>query len=317
MTTRHRVDPDLLDLVDSITTEDLTLESLELLRRSGLERLSRQAGPPVAPRARQAPGFGQAPPVPVLHYRPARQQQRSAAILHIHGGGMISGSARLSEFASAAQALEAGLPVFSVEYRLAPETPFPGQLEDCYAVLAWMTSSAEAFDIDPGRIIVSGDSAGGGLAAGLALMVRDRGDLSLVGQVLTYPMLDYRTALSGELEAGAETGEFCWTRQQNSFAWSAYRGDFDLDDPRRGWFSPALASDLAGLPPAWIGVGMLDLFRDECISYAHRLRTAGIAAELQLYDGAPHAFNAHPRAGIAGAYRAGVSAAFKAFAAHE
>lgn len=317
MSTRGRVAPDLLGLVDSVSTATLTEENLPALRQAGRARLAQQPEPVVAPVCLAVPVHRNAPPLSVLHYRPPVQPARSAAVLHIHGGGMISGSPRLSRFASAAQALALDLPVFSVDYRLAPEAPFPAQLDDCYAVLAWLHAEADAFGIDPARIIVSGDSAGGGLAAGLALMVRDRGELSLAAQVLTYPMLDYRTGLGAEDQSDPATGEFCWTRQHNTFAWAAYRGPYDLADHRRGWFAPALAEDLAGLPPTWIGVGELDLFRAECARYAQRLAAAGVPVSFREYAGAPHAFNASPDAAVAQIYRADLRTAFAEMAGTE
>lgn len=314
MSTRHLVDPELLDLVDAVPAAPLTIESLPLLRAGGREQLASQPQPLVSPVERIAPALDAGPPVVILHYRPPDQAPRSAAVLHIHGGGMISGQARLTTLGSAAQALAAGLPVFSVDYRLAPEHPFPSAPEDCYAALAWLFAEADSLGIDPARIIVSGDSAGGGLAAGLAHMVRDRGELSLAGQVLTYPMLDYRTALAEFPGPPLDTGEFCWTRQENGFAWAAYRGDYGLSDHMLGWFSPAMAGNFAGLAPTWIGVGALDLFRNECIGYAEALGRNGVAVDLKLYSGAPHAFNAHPDARVAQAYRADVEKAFETFA---
>lgn len=225
---------------------------------------------------------------------------------------MFSGSPKLSPYSSAAAALDAGFTVISVGYRLAPETRFPGQIEDCYAALAWLSGAAQSLEIDPARIAVSGDSAGGGLAAALALMVRDRGEYRLTAQVLTYPMLDCRTGQPGQGSDPAMPDGMCWTREQNRFGWAALRGDYNPADDTCGWFSPSLAADLTGLAPAWIGVGALDLFCSECEAYARRLAGAGVAVQLQIYPGAPHAFNSVPQARVAKAWRRDVSAAFRA-----
>jgi triacylglycerol lipase len=314
VTTRHLVDPELLALVDSQPVEALTMDSLPDLRRLGAERLATLPKPAVAPQRLAAPGPAGAPEVPVLLYRPPRQRKDSAALLHIHGGGTISGSPELSAYASAAAALEFGIPVVSVYYRLAPETPFPGAHEDCYAALVWLVAQAGALGIDARRIAVSGDSAGGGLAAALTLMARDRGEYAIAAQFLTYPMLDHRTGSSDDPYRNPETGEFAWTRQRNRFAWAALRGAYAMDDGRIGWFSPARAADLSGLPPAWIGVGTLDLMYDESVAYAERLRAAGVATRLEIYPGATHAFNAAPEASVTRRYRADLAAAFGAFA---
>lgn len=227
---------------------------------------------------------------------------------------MISGAPEISAYASAATALDLGLVVISVGYRLAPETPFPGPQEDCYAALAWLFNQAETLDIDPDRIVVSGDSAGGGLAAALALMVRDRGAYRLAGQVLTYPMLDHRTGGADDPHPDPRTGEFVWTRQRNRYAWAYLRGVDPIDEARIGWFSPACADDLTNLPPAWLGVGELDLFRGECAGYARRLTDAGVAVELVTYPGAIHGFNGVPEAQVSRRYCADLRAVFTRFA---
>jgi acetyl esterase len=181
--------------------------------------------------------------------------------------------------------------IVSVDYRLAPETPFPGPQEDCYAGLDWLIANAGSFGVDPDRIIVMGESAGGGLAAALAHMVRDRGEHRLAGQILVYPMLDHRTGGDQDPYKNPMTGEFVWTPTRNQFGWESLRGDYAVDDNRKGWFSPSRADELAGLPPAYIMVGSLDLFLDENLDYARRLAAAGVPAELHLYPGAIHGFN--------------------------
>lgn len=195
----------------------------------------------VMPDQHFASGRSEAPDLPILVYRPPHRQSRSAAVLHCDGGGMISGAPEISTCASAATALDLGLVIISVGYRLAPEAPFPGPKEDCYAALAWLFNQADTLDIDPDRIVVSGDTAGGGLAAALALMVRDRGAYRLTGQVPTYPMLDHRTGGADDPHPDPRTGEFVWTRPRNRYAWAFLRGVDLINEARIGWFSPARA----------------------------------------------------------------------------
>jgi acetyl esterase/lipase len=195
-----------------------------------------------------------------------------------------------------------GIPVASVEYRLAPEHPFPAPQDDCFAALEWLAANAADLGVDPQRIGIIGESAGGGLAAAVALMARDRGGPALAAQFLTYPMLDHRTGSDGCPYGNPTTGEFVWTRTRNVFGWEALRGDYQPNDARKGWFSPTLADDLAGLPATWIGTGSLDLFLDEDLDYARRMIAAKVPVELHSYPGAIHAFNAVAEAGIAKAF---------------
>jgi triacylglycerol lipase len=175
--------------------------------------------------------------------------------------------------------------VVSVDYRLAPESPFPAPVEDCYAGLAWTAAHADELGIDRERIVVVGQSAGGGLAAALALLVRDRAEIPLCYQLLIYPMIDDRnTTTSSQLVTKV------WTREANLLGWRCYLGH----EPGVGEVSPyaaaARAEDLRGLAPTFIGVGTLDVFRDENIDYAQRLLAAGVPTELHVYPGAPHGF---------------------------
>jgi acetyl esterase/lipase len=198
--------------------------------------------------------------------------------------------------------------VVAVNYRLAPETAFPGAIEDCYAALDWIHEQAAELGIDRERVIVMGESAGGGLAAALAQLVRDRGTPMLAAQVLIYPMLDPRT---GTDEAPADnplSGEFVWPRRHNRFGWAALRGDQDIPAERLGHFGPALAGDLASLPPTFIAVGALDLFVEEDAAYALRLGRAGNAVELHVYPGGIHGFD-YVDSSIARQYRADLRAA--------
>lgn len=303
MTTRHLVDPDLLMLVDLFPAGPITQENLAETRAAMDARFDDLPRPAIAPVRHFAPGRDGAPDVPLLVYDPGGVGLR-AAILHIHGGGMISGRPELTVFGSAPIALGLGLVVISVEYRLAPEVPFPGPQEDCYAALDWVHAQAAALRIDPARIAVSGDSAGGGLAAALTLMARDRGGPRIAAQLLTYPMLDPRTGGPDDPYRNPVAGEFLWTRDRNCFGWQALRGTAPIDPAQLGWFAPALASDLSDLPPAFIGTGALDLFVDENLDYARRLIAAGVAVDLHCYPGAVHGFNALPKARVTARFNA-------------
>lgn len=297
MSTRHLVDPELLPLLDLLPPTDLAAMDLGELRVTSNARYAFLGAPPLAPVVHTIAGPGG--PLEIYLYDPAPGAPGRAALLHIHGGGMIMGSASVMQAGPAAMAQALGIPVASVEYRLAPEHPFPAPQEDCLAALKWLAGLAE---VDPERIGITGESAGGGLAAAVALMARDLGGPQLAAQFLTYPMLDHRTGSANCPYANATTGEFVWTRSSNRFGWGALQGTYQPTDERRGWYSPSLAEDLSGLPPTWIGTGSLDLFYDEDLDFARRLVAAGVPVELHSYPGAIHAFNAVAESRLAKAY---------------
>lgn len=288
-TTRHLIDPDLLPVLELLPRFEFSSETLAAIRSGAARPEVAPVEPPIAPEARTAPSPNG--PVEVFWYDPDPGAADRAALLHIHGGGMVIGSARDMQSGPSMLAASLGVPVASVEYRLAPEAPFPGPQEDCFAALEWLANEAAALGVDPRRIALIGESAGGGLAAAVAQMARDTGGPAIVAQILIYPMLDHRTGGPACPYANRSTGEFVWTRRSNQFGWESLRGDYDPSDRRKGWFSPSLADDLAGLPPAWIGVGNLDLFFDEDLDYARRLVDAGVPVELHAYPGAFHGFN--------------------------
>jgi acetyl esterase/lipase len=211
-------------------------------------------------------------------FRPAPEAEPGPALLWIHGGGYVLGSAQMDDRACRLFSKRLGITVASVEYRLAPEHPYPASLEDCDSALAWLAGLPA---VDPARIAIGGASAGGGLAAALALLARDRGSISPVFQLLVYPMLDDRSALT-------ETDPHyrLWNPRANRFGWKAYLGGAD---PQVA--VPARRDDLAGLPPAWIGVGTHDLFHDEDLAYAQRLKDAGVPCEVEVVPGVFHGFD--------------------------
>lgn len=292
MTTRSLVAADLLALVDAMPTRDLCAETLTLSRDRMALMYAGVQDSAILCQQRAVQGPPNAPDVNIRIFHPdqSHDKGRYPGILHIHGGGMVAGMAAMNDAANARLAAEQRAVVVSVDYRLAPETPFPGPVEDCVAVLDWMQRYGSAINIDPARIVVTGESAGGGLAAATALIARDRAMPSLAGQLLIYPMLDPRTG-SPEGRDNPSTGEFIWTRGSNQFGWAALRGRQDIAPDRLGHYAPALATDLSALPPTMIAVGALDLFLDEDLDYAVRLVRAGVAVECHVYPGAVHGFD--------------------------
>lgn len=226
--------------------------------------------------------------IAVRLYRPAGQRAPGPAVLWIHGGGYVIGHPGMDHRVCVGLTRRLGATVAAVDYRLAPEHPYPAPLEDCYAALRWLAGLPA---VDPSRVAIAGASAGGGLAAALALLARDRGELTPAAQVLVYPMLDDRSAHRADLDHPRHR---LWDRGSNRFGWSAYLGDAD---PQQA--VPARCDDLAGLPPAWVGVGTFDLFYEEDLAYAERLRAAGVPCELEVVPGAFHGFDAiAPRARV-------------------
>lgn len=236
--------------------------------------------------------------VTVRVHRPAADSamdagQRRPAVLHLHGGGLIIGSAIQGDPLCRRLADELGALAISVDYRMPPEHPYPTPLDDAYAALQWLAAQP---DVDPTRIVVIGESAGGGLAASLALMARDRGEIALAGLVLAYPMLDDRT----DSPAAAHPRMLrLWNGPSNRLGWGMYlsagtKGPeaTPLDAATLERAVPARRSDLSGLPPTWIGVGTLDLFHFEDVNYARRLTAAGVPTELHVIPGAYHGFDA-------------------------
>ncbi len=211
------------------------------------------------------------------------------AVLHIHGGGYVMLSAAAGHRALQELSTDLDCVVVTVDYRLAPETKFPGSLDDNYAALRWMNANAKELGIDVTRVAVKGESAGGGHAAALAIAVRDRGEYSFCQQVLIYPMLDDRTGSTRPVPA--YIGHFVWTPEDNRFGWSSLLGvpAGSKDIPVNA--VPARVSNLEGLPPAFIGVGSIDLFASEDVDYSRRLLEVGVPTELMLVPGAFHGFD--------------------------
>lgn len=218
----------------------------------------------------------------------ARPGTARPAILHTHGGGFVAGSAEASVANLQPLCKQLDCVAVSVEYRLAPETTYVGSIEDNYAGLKWLHANAAALGADPARIAVMGESAGGGHAALLAITARDRGEVPVCFQCLTYPMLDDRTGSTRPVPP--HVGKIIWTPQRNRFGWESFLGTRPGGRSVSGGV-PARVANLAGLPPAWIGVGSIDLFHDEDVDYAQRLNDAGVPTELIVVPGAFHGFD--------------------------
>jgi acetyl esterase/lipase len=231
------------------------------------------------------------PPVRVHLYERADRIRPTGVLYWIHGGGFVIGNPELSHGYCSMFADELNVLVVSVDYRLAPENPFPEGIEDCYTGLLWVRDHAAELGIDPSRIAVGGDSAGGGLAACLAQLAHDRAEVDLCFQLLVYPMLDDRTVLRTE---HGGTGEFVWSPASNRFGWTSYLGRPPGAGDAPAYAAGARRADLAGLPPAWVGVGDLDLFHDEDVAYAERLQAAGVPCELVVVPGMYHGADGLP-----------------------
>lgn len=270
-TSRHAVDPGLRSIARFLPRGYGLHRGLRVPRA-----LMGLAG--VTGRERDVPVVAVDGNVTVRIHRPAELALPAPALLWIHGGGTVMGSAAQEDRYCRKLSHLSGVAVVAVEHRLAPEHPYPVPLDDCYAALLWLQRQSW---VDPDRIAVGGASAGGYFAAALAQLAHDRQDVRPVFQLLVYPMLDDRT---GAKPDGRK--RIMWSERDNQLAWQWYLSGADPASA-----VPARRDDLSGLAPAWIGVGTLDLFYQECVSYAQRLRDAGVAVHEQIAPGAFHAFD--------------------------
>ncbi|MDI1436862.1 alpha/beta hydrolase [Polyangium sorediatum] len=301
--------PDLARAARFLPRVNLSPRLLSVLRF-----LMRVAPSPRAPRDVvvhdvRVPGPAGAPQVRVRIYRPATLARPAPALLWIHGGGYILGAPEQDDHLCASNARDLGIVIVSVDYRLAPEHPFPAPLEDCYAALRWLFAEAAALGVAPDRIAIGGASAGGGLTAALAQLAHDRKEVKPVFQLLIYPMLDDRTTTRTDIDGEHHR---LWTQESNVVGWTSYLGHAPGRPVVPAHAAAARREDLSDLPPAWMGVGTCDLFHDEDIAYARRLSACGVPCEEVIVPGAFHGFDLTFRdAPVSRDFRAGYIAALR------
>ena len=283
MSPRHQLDPEVAAVAALVPFDDLDAELLAAFRIAIAMEPQPSLSSPVSRTDILAPGD---PAVPLRVHRASGGDDARPCVYSIHGGGYVLGSNTMDDARFEDWCPNLGVVGVSVDYRLAPETPYPGPLDDCYRGLVWTYEHAGELGIDPGRIGIMGVSAGGGLAAALALLARDRGEVPLAFQLLDSPMLDDRQLTSSSREDGLAV----WSHGSNTFGWKSYLGGLYGRDDVPATAAPARARDLSGLPPALVSVGAADGFRDEDIDYALRLNQAGVPTELHVYPGACHGF---------------------------
>jgi acetyl esterase/lipase len=293
------LDPQIAKAIEPNPPGQVVAETLTAMRAAS----SKPSAPSSPGVERRDYTVGGDPAVVIRVHRPADAEGPLPVVYSMHGGGYVLGSyatddARLDGWARSYRCVGV-----SVEYRLAPETPYPGPLDDCYCGLKWVYEHHDELGADPNRIGVSGTSAGAGLAAGLALLARDRGEVPLRFQLLDAPMIDDR-----QLTPSSQRDDLLiFDRHSNEFGWRSYLGDLYGTPEVPGYAAPARATDLAGLPPAYICVGNVDGFRDDATDYATRLNQAGVPAELHVYAGAPHGVKRFTDVPVARRYIAGIN----------
>ena len=315
MNMKDRLDPELaapLETFLSLTGGGLDLYDISATRKRMDEMAAAQmakmpAIEGIASMDRHVPGPDG--DVFVRIYQPTDRPATLPALVWIHGGGYVLGSVERDDLLARHLAKVAQCLVVSVEYRIAPEYPSPAAAEDCYAALKWLATHTSELGVELSRIAIGGASAGGGVAAGLALLTRDRAEVELTFQLLIYPMIDDRNVAPAS-ETRPDT--YVWTRENNLMGWQAYLGREPGGEDASPYAAASRATDLSGLPPAYIPVGELDLFLNENIEYAQRLLAAGVPTELHVYPGAYHGFNGiAPRADIAQRFNNGRDNALK------
>lgn len=300
--TRPALDPELRELLaDMPLMSQLSPEVLAQLRRLPSTPVEPLLAHRQVDRHEVTVPAKDGAPIPLSVFSPANTDRTSAApcVYWMHGGGMVMGD-RFSQIDIPLEWLdEFGAVVVSVDYRLAPEATGTTLVDDCYQGLLWVAEHSAELGIDPSRIVVAGASAGGGLAAGVTLLARDLGTPVIAAQMLICPMLDHRnTSTSSRQYSGGSGGSGVWTREMNEFGWRAVLGDL-TDAQVPAYVSPALADDLSGLPTTYIDTGSAEVFRDEDTDYATRLWAAGSQAELHVWAGGFHGFDAlYPQARI-------------------
>ncbi|QGQ99345.1 alpha/beta hydrolase [Paenibacillus psychroresistens] len=284
-----KINPEVKEIFSYIPEVIYTQENLAAKRNEMSEMFAGIAGSlpvndTVLTSERLVPGADGDPDVRIKIYQPRVKNETLPGVLYIHGGGYILGSADMMDPALQQLVSELNCVIVSVDYRLAPEHPYPAPLDDCYAALQWFSENAKELGVDSARIAVVGPSAGGGLTAAVCLLARDRKGPAIVFQMPLYPMIDDRsmTKSSNEITDGR-----VWNQAKNQFGWEMYLGG---KGEVSQYAAPARATDLSGLPPTYTCVGDLDPFRDETIDYVLRLTQAGVPTEFHLYPGCFHGF---------------------------
>lgn len=286
MSYEERVLPELLPILKSAPKFDLN-KDLDMMR--SLKQPSLEKSPDVLTTTRIYKGPDSELLVKI--YEPKnRQYKKLPAVFWIHGGGYVLGHPDVDDGLCECYVKEINCVVVSIDYRLAPEHPYPAAIEDCYAGLKWTVNNAEELEIDISRIAIAGASSGGGLTAALALMARDKGGPEIAFQMPLYPMLDDRNVSQSSYEINEENLPTAWNREANQAAWKMYLGNNPANEISP-YAAPARSENLKGLPPAYTFVGQLDPFRDETIEYVKRLAQAGVPVEFHLYPGCFHGFD--------------------------
>ncbi len=293
------LEPRIAEIISADPPGTLNAQTLTAMRAAAVKRGRR---PSVEVERRDHVVAGD-PDVVIRVHRPVGAGGGLPCVYSMHGGGYVMGGygtddARLDLWCRTYRCVGV-----SVEYRLAPETPYPGPLEDCYRGLRWVFDHHRELGVDPDRIGVSGTSAGAGLAAGLAMLARDRGGMPLRFQLLDAPMIDDRQ----QTPSSRRDDLVIFDRRSTEFGWRSYLGALYGTARVPAYAAPARATDLSGLPPAYVCVGNVDGFRDEAIDYAMRLNQAGVPAELHVHPGAPHGVKRFADVAVAQRYTRGIN----------
>lgn len=308
----YAIDPELAPWLDMVPSLSFADHAALLAARATIEHMSRsphESESRVEIHRAMVPGLADAPDVPVRVHLPARRNDMAPGLLYIHGGGFVMSDLELYYSTVLRAADELGTVVVAVEYRLAPEHPFPAPLEDCYAALTWMAQDAAELGIDPARVGVIGESAGGGLAAGVTLLARDRGGPQLCFQLLEVPELDDRMN-TPSMRARHDDSRL-WDQSSLVFGWRCYLGTEPGSAGVSSYAAPGRAEDLSELPPAFVAACQFDPLRDEAIAYAQKLMLAGIPTELHCYPGTFHDSSMIEHAAVSRRMRADQMAALR------